>query len=292
MKWLIISCFLFANTLLPAKEHKPTLRALIACDTFSQNILSGSKSDIFRIHKSLQAIAFQLHIKLQLTMFTGSRLNSSNVRRWLQSIPKSSQDIVFFYYSGHGTRQLYDQSPWPTLIFPKKNNRLPQMYQGASVQKFLQQRNPRLSIIFFDCCNGFASRRPSNLLVRSFGPILCKKAFLPGLKTLFLETRGMITASAASPGELATTFIRGRLTGGVFTTGFIFALQQLAKQPQVSWTDVMQSTKAFSAEITQGDQHPFYDVLKSPQKKRPSVVSYEASIASYHELLGIPCRCM
>jgi hypothetical protein len=156
------------------------------------------------------------------------------------------------------------------------------MYQGSSVQKILQQRNPRLCIIIFDCCNGFATTKPSNLLVRSFGPVLSKKPLLPGLRTLFLETQGMITASAASPGELATTFIRGRLTGGVFTTGLIFAMQELAKTPRVSWTDIMQSTKAFSADITQGDQHPFYHVLKSPPKKHGSLVSYEASIASFH----------
>ncbi len=281
MKWLLCSLCLFSHFLLPANEQRPVLRALVACDTFSQNILSGSKADIFRIHKSLDAISSQLHIKLQLTTLTGSKLNSHNVSHWLRSIPQATQDIVFFYYSGHGTRQLYDQGPWPTLIFPKKKNRFPQMYQGSSVHKYLQKRKARLSIIFFDCCNGMPSRRPSNLLVRAFDPILTKKPALPGLRTLFLETGGIITASAASPGELATTFIRGRLTGGVFTTGFIFALQQLAKTPQVSWTDVMQSTKSFSANITHGDQHPFYDILKSPPQKRPSIVSFKTSTISF-----------
>jgi hypothetical protein len=274
MKWLSITLIFFVQTLLPARESKPIFRALIACDITSKNIHKGSHADLVRMKKSCIAIAKQLGISSKLTVLQGKRFAAKNITKWIANIPSHSKDIIFFYYSGHGGRSPSLQDPWPFMVFPlKKNPHKAQSLLGGTVYRNLRQKNPRLSIIIFDSCNNIIRRKGPELLSQSIFPIITQHPALPGLKKLFLNTRGMITSCAAKPGETALTTVRGKVIGGVFTTGLLLSIKYFANQPNTNWNNIFSGASLYCHKHYPGRQHPIYVIetsnkgtVQSPRK--------------------------
>ena len=269
MRWLTLSFIIFVHALLPAKEAKPILRALIACDLTSKEIRPGSRADLIRMKKSCIAIARQLGITPKITTLQGKKFSVKRVSNWLNAIPKQANDIVFFYYSGHGGRYNTLKDPWPFLIFPlPKNPRKAKTLMGGSVYKLLAQKKPRLSIIIFDCCNNFFQSKDAAGAVSPVPPMITSSPILPGLKTLFLQSRGIITSCAARPGEIAITTVRGAITGGIFTTGFLFSLKYFAQQPAPTWDQVFTGAATCCQRYTHGKQNPKF-TIKTKQHQYP-----------------------
>ena len=268
MKWLAIVLVFLLHTPLSAKTAKPTFRALIACDMTSKDIHQGSKSDMERMKSSCLAIAQQLGITPKITTLQGKRFTVKKVSKWLASIPSRSRDIVFFYYSGHGGRYSSVKDPWPFLIFPlRKNPRKAKALMGGSVYQYLRKKQARLSVIIFDSCNNAFQKKDGTFLSEDFVlPTLTPSQVLPGLKTLFLHTKGIITSCAAKPGETAVTTVRGKITGGIFTTGFLYSIKYFAQQQNPTWNDIFSGASAYCARYYQGRQHPIYTIETGPQK--------------------------
>ena len=261
MKWLFVPLFFLLPMFLTAREAKPTFHALIVCDMDSKDIQRGSRADMVRMKKSLLAISHQLEISPKVAILQGKQFTTKNVTQWLRSLPSHSNDIVFFYYSGHGGRVASRHDSWPFMIFPTKNDpKHADALMGKEVYRYLQQKHPRLSVIMFDSCNNSVQTKNAASLSQAMVPVLSKKTYLPGLATLFLKTRGIITSCAASPGETAATTVQGNVTGGVFTTGFLYSLMYYATNSSVSWKDIFSGTSSYCYNHNHGRQHPVYSI--------------------------------
>jgi hypothetical protein len=186
------------------------------------------------------------------------------VRQWKNNLPKNSDDIVFFYYSGHG----YIDAPgiqWPQLnLFEKLTLGSRIMYQkiffsGGNMQKDIRQLHNRLSIIFFDCCNGNEKDMDRYKLSHPlYKPVLRKKYSLPGLESLFLKTKGLITVSSASPHELSGCYPKTKPYGGFFTTGLLLSFIKCCKSSNVTWEQILDETNKYVASISDEGQHVLY----------------------------------
>jgi hypothetical protein len=255
---ILLFLFICIGTCLSAREGKTTLRALVACDLISENIRDGSAADLSRMKKTLASIAKQLGVASKITVLQKGSLTVPKVKKWLSSLQEKSNDIVFFYYSGHGGRVGSSQGPWPFIVCPRKGlNKPAKVLMGKTVYKQISKKNPRLGIIMFDSCNNRIQRKSPQILPPHL-TLDFDNDDLPGLKQLFLDQRGIIISSAASPGEVAVTAIRGPVLGGIFTTGFLFSLKYYAKNPNASWNDVLSGATLFCQKFYQGRQNPRY----------------------------------
>lgn len=72
----------------------------------------------------------------------------------LDRLQTSSGDVVMFYYSGHGTRSVQDESDYPQMCLGSHydNEFVPLEY----VLRRLEDMPARLKIVFGDCCNSVA----------------------------------------------------------------------------------------------------------------------------------------
>lgn len=261
MNWPLILLLALATIQLSAGEHKPTIRALIACDMTSKDIRAGSKADKNRMKKSLSNIARLLGLQSKITVLPSRSFTPHSATQWLKKIPPNSNDIIIFYFSGHGGRIKKFKAPWPFLVFPgRSSSETPRLLIGDNVCSFIAQKQPRFALIMFDSCNNFF-REKGVAAPKNIHACIQKNKQLSGLKKLFLQTRGILVASAASPGELAVTSVRGSLTGGIFTTGFILSLKQLSQKPNPTWKEVFLGTSEFCGHYFLGKQHPFFATL-------------------------------
>lgn len=256
MRIIIILLLLCVQPFLAARATKRQFKVLIAADTTTKNIRRGSVADLDRMKQSLRSIAAQTGLRLRLTVLQRDRLTSERINAWVQSL--SSSDISFCYYTGHGVRVAPSVDPWPCLALPVNNEGLTKAIPGSALLLAIKKRHPRLAIVFLDCCNRPVITKAISKTDFNKELIIKKKPALPGLKTLFLKSKGLIASCAATKGEAALTVVKGTPLGGGFTTGFLATLKHVGHKPSISWASVLETTSGLCARLSNDKQHPIY----------------------------------
>jgi len=153
--------------------------------------------------------------------------------RALPSFNIRPNDVVWFYYSGHG----------------RNNDAWPQTHDSetplTSLHTALKNTNARLVVTMFDCCNWDANlTKPLTVPFCDGGPFFEK---------LFLQSKGDVMICAARPGKFAF----GRPgTGSLFTNSFASAAACTG-----SWLDWLQNARnktMLMAENLKKEQEPIF----------------------------------
>jgi len=257
MKALIFIVLLLCSFQLEATPH---LRALIVADIRSSDIREGTRYDYQRMQESVKNIAEQLQIPHTQTTLVEKNYTPDEIRKWIKTIQKG--EIVLFYYSGHGFRPSKKSDPWPVLACRKLVTKKSYTIPGKEICSSIKKKEPRLSLIFFDCCN-------DPLHIKSLPPessqlIIPEQPLLPGLSSLFLNLTGSVTACAASPGQPALTLIGGRTSGSLFSLGLVRSLLEEGEYMCTSWHNVLERTLPDIASMSSGRQRPCYIVDVRP----------------------------
>ena len=183
---------------------------------------------------------------------TGKNFNKKFVTNKLNSfLTPGPNDIVIFYYSGHGFRQPKDGRPGPyidlrDLRVDVKKKYLENSLSMEDIAGLVRAKGARLNLVLSDCCNdNVTSTNP--MVVEP--PLAAKKGGL-GMKwstqncrDLFLSaTPTTIFATAASPYQLA---ISNPFFGGYFSNFFRNAVETNLgfSKTKVNWEDVFAQTK-------------------------------------------------
>lgn len=251
---LFLFLILFIQPHISASDRRPpTLRVLIMCDTTSSNIKKASFIDLKKMRKMTKSIAKRLKLKQKTTILRGKSLSVAPFTKWMKNLPYASNDIVIFYYSGHGFRLNSDIGPWPT--FPlggsHKNSSL---VTGKRVYDELKRHTPRFALVIFDCCNYEISLKKGSL-PKTY-PYIMPKGRLPGLRTLFSRSRGMVTISASSPGEFGLAIIGGKNKGSLFTSQFLLTLLKTSNSENITWQQVIKRTSHQCSSLSDKTQNP------------------------------------
>jgi len=140
-----------------------------------------------------------------------------NIRSALQGLSPGKNDVVVFYYSGHGIRQSTDLSPLPTLACDDPDDPAAAEEPKLTLQDVVRSlafKDSRLAIIIADTCNYPIQLPPEYRAAMLQAPVA------QAYRRLFLESAGVIVIDSASPGE----FSWYTADGGRFTTKLISLL--------------------------------------------------------------------
>lgn len=208
---------------------------LLAIDTHSTTKRSSSM-DRDRMTRAVHGIASACNMKLKLSHLNGKALTPKAVNRWLHRIKPSKNDVVLFYFSGHGNRDPSKKSPWPYMYLSAKNKHMPL----KTVTKKIRQKKARLSLILADCCN--STRSGPAIYARQSSTLTPQETYIrqvQSIQRLFTQSKGVIISSGSSAGKESWDTING----GIFTNAWLHSLQNELRRSNPSWSHVFKKTK-------------------------------------------------
>ncbi len=208
-----------------------TLHAIILADTDDRTIGKSTAIDLQKITKLAQKIQYYTGLKLNDHQIYGNKLTYDGVMTILENLPVKANDVVLFYYAGHGYNPGNGEK-WPRMHL--KDYDLPL----SAVFEEIQQKAPRLFLVIADTCNKHSSGK---LILSQTREIENQQTQPRNYKRLFLDSRGYIIASGAKPGQYSWS---NSQTGGFFTSQFEVSLYHgLASNRPPSWKTIMTNAK-------------------------------------------------
>jgi hypothetical protein len=223
----------------------------------------GTVDDLNNARTWADRIAANTGLRLQFQSLSGNDLTIQNAWNTLNQLEVASDDVIYFFYSGHGIN--VGSSKWPVLLFDHQS---PDPYMTFDqVVALLQPKIASLLIVIADCCNNYMDS--SSHPLPEFLPRQSSALEQQNFKRLFLESQGTILASSSLAGQ-ASLGAEGQ--GALFTNTFIDTFISLAQsRTDLTWSTVFsQSTSDTKAEAA------LYGYQQDPQYE----ISFEEVLAA------------
>ena len=247
MKLSITLLWLFIG-IVPLRAQ--TIHSIIFANTFAEEkIASACKIDKDRVMLELKTISRVLKYELKQEVYADYDFSVENLKNSIGNLVCSPNDIVFFYFSGHGARAKNDVSDWPQLnLNPQNENRDENYFPLEKVDRIIKEKGARLTIVLGDCCN-------------SASPIVSPKLINKGQTTvdnidspdvvysgLFGDCAGNVLISSSSKGEFSLAL---QDQGGLFTLSYFSGVEKALKgEIQPNWNSVLNIAKSLTTEFT------------------------------------------
>jgi Caspase domain len=199
---------------------------IIVANTEDKSIGSTCMVDKDATYKTFSELSEFLEAEFVPKTIFGKEFSKVNVDNAINELKPSSNDIVVFYYSGHGFSNVKDSYTFPFLDLRDKTY---QTYGGAytlnieDIYKRIKAKGARLNLVFSDCCNA----DPTQTTLMSSDGATTRSSSIgwskENCKALFMNPKPTsILMTAASKGELSA----GNSTGGIFTFNFRESLEK------------------------------------------------------------------
>ena len=262
LKYLLFICSLFVYTSVQAQK----LHVVVFCDTNDESIGENKESERKITMNEMQTIACCLEefgYDSEFTECYGNNCNKSNLMNVINNLSIGPDDVVFFYYGGHGTRALNnetDKFPQMCLGEDYQENFVP----TTLVKNIIMKKNPRLAVILTACCN----KEQRGVTIKSVvaeSENYTKEAELnkDAFKKLFLESTGSVVMTSSKAGQYSYS---GK-EGGIFCLTFWIAMEYVGKGELTSdWNIICETIKQNVAQVPINTkdgivhQEPYYEV--------------------------------
>lgn len=260
MKRILFIIAVIATMICPSiKADTPVkIHAIVFCNTNDPKIGESCENDQKRFVEELGIIQDALDCDVDwMNVYTGKECNKPNLEKALSNLNCNSNDVIFFYYSGHGVHAKSDVAegwlPQMCLIYESYDQ--DKFVPVTDVMKALESKPARLKLIVTDCCNNEASWVSSKSLVVEDGKTAKSDVNVKNLKKLFYESKGTVVATSSKRGQVSL----GPKEGGLFSIAFwdeIYKLEQ--GNGNADWKSVFESTKKRTLEYSSGKQEPVF----------------------------------
>jgi len=209
--------------------------------------------------REITIIGEYLEYEVDARPFIGQECTKENLLSTLAGINPTNKDIVFFYYSGHGTHAPNDNDLLPQICFKYSSIAHQEHFLALrAVKEKLQGKGARLNILMADCCNNIVPGVMPRALQREGGATAVTDNAAANYKKLFLENTGTIIMTGCEKGQTSAGIDE---IGGVYSSAFWDELASLGKGGiEATWAALTQSTKKQTAYDTNNEQIPYTDL--------------------------------
>lgn len=232
------------------QAKKPRMFLVVVASTKDSSLMPNCLTDARKVVDVFTDIGEnELGIPVLVDSVYGSRYSKINVETALTKLKPGADDIVVFYYSGHGFRdQKIPAKEFPFLDLRDPNNRprpKPQA-QTLNIQDIytsIVQKGARLNLILSDCCNDTVEAKKTQSTVPPPVTRAPMKYAKNNLIALFLtRTKMNFMMTAASKDERAIITPR---YSSYFTYFFVESLRSYLSPAKgnPTWFQVMEDAK-------------------------------------------------
>lgn len=228
--------------LLSCRASAQTLH-LINFSTMDEAI--SSDVDYERTTREISLVASYIDYRISFYDGLGEDCSRENLLTTLNSLVCEEDDIIVFYYSGHGGRSTQDKSRYPQFCLKYLGYQQDKWVPMHLVVDELKAKNARLTLILADCCNQAASGvSPKMASAMSYNaePVSGdNQAIIENYKKLFLDCEGTIVATSSKEGQVSWPLIA---KGGLFSYCFFEDALYSAYEGDIppTWAEVKNKT--------------------------------------------------
>lgn len=256
--WRILFCFCVFLQGAEAVGESINFHAILVADLNADNLEEGVERDLQRMQGEVRKISKYTQLPITEKLFLGDISDPEELIDYLSKLEVMPDDVIFFYFSGHGFRTTLDgKLAWPSLAFEHADVGI----RLEEIALCLEKKQARLTLIFADCCNNKMSLSNAPPLIKVKHKISGKEAqkrMEEGYRKLFISARGVLVIASAQAGEYSYA---DDDEGSFATIAWVKGLQELSKRPveQISWTAWIDAFETLLAKIAKKN-----DVVQQP----------------------------
>lgn len=226
---LIALCFLVVSfgTNLEARQ----LYAVLVADTLDPTIGTATATALELMQSQVNMIAIATDSTVNISLFQGIHTTPKKVLDEITNLPITEDDIVILYFAMHGSRTPSKLNPWPDLYFGVSREGV----DFNEISERVKQKNPAFLLAIADCCNSYI---PDGALKMVTFKQMVRMAqnWQEGYRRLFLENRGSLVLTAASPGEYSYAQPG---VGGVLSISLVKTLNSIVSGQEHNWESLL-----------------------------------------------------
>ncbi len=136
-------------------EKDTRLILLAVVNVNDPEIGSSCAKDLQRANETFRKLSMMLGIRMDSIFISGNNYNKENVEKALDELKPAPNDIIVFYYSGHGFRKPKDGRQFPYMdLRPKVDDTY--MVNSLNVEDVytsIRKKGARFNLVLTDCCN-------------------------------------------------------------------------------------------------------------------------------------------
>lgn len=236
-------------------EGRPKLILVIVANTKDPDIGKGCREDIKSIRQMFEKMTDHMKFNFLELVVAGKEYSKENVKDAIEALSPGKNDIVVFYYSGHGfsfDKDADKRYPQVDLRSITASNKVDVIIENThnlmDLFEMVKSRGARLNIVIGDCCN-------NNIKIRrkfKGGDHSIRKAERPEMiindemcESMFCNYTASILVASADKGEFA---VSDDEIGSIFTFNFannlkIFLKKSLNEVEGFPWKKLLEETK-------------------------------------------------
>ena len=285
MKKLIAAiCFLLSVVAVEAQ----TIHWITFIDTNDENVgkidVLGRKVLYSHFVNEVNAALAPLGYNSDIQDFYGDRVTPENCKSSVELLRVNNpDDIIVFYYIGHGGRPITDpaymmEHPYPQMCMQLKfpeSKYIPLEW----VYKELSSKGARLSVTIGMCCNSLSNisikERPT--FSPNYGATYMSGKKLARIQELFLAKKGNVLSTSASPTQISGCFKSDFGVIDRYTTVLcdIFNSVLDTYDKTLTWDDLLEKISTIIDRNTNSEQTPIHEThlvaATIPTAKTPNV---------------------
>lgn len=246
---------------LTAVEKNMKMYLLVVADTLDKEIGASCSKDMKRVVETFTGLTSFLGIKIFPKTISGKEYSMKNIQTAINNIKPSANDIVIFYYSGHGFRLPENSRRFPNLKLKNfrnerrnfrdsiswiKKDRQDNITYSLNIEdifNLIKAKKARFNLVLSDCCNNdiFSTNSTGSKPLKTKGSGI--EWSEDNIRTLFLNRNPMsILATAAQTGQKASS---NNDFGGFFSYFFKTSMENYCSKLKNNgtWDLILQDAK-------------------------------------------------
>ena len=226
--------------------------------------------------------------------FYDDRLNPENCRKAVKELTCGPEDIIVFYYIGHGMHMTTDadDDPYPHMLLGCNLGEASKFVPLTGVHEALKGKGARLVATIGMCCNNEMKPATSTepAFVVNYGNASLTDTQMSSIQKMFLGNEGDFILASATAGQSSYADSTPLGYMDLFTANTVGMFERQSETGELSWENLFKDVKEMVNDATEGEQTPIFESNLSDAEQVAGGTTSPVTISSNLEEVDAICN--